>query len=142
MPRAAWWPARRPKTRASVRPPPEWVNGPHTVPAPPAAYRPGTAQLGDPGPQVVEPGDVRLRHGAVGLAEEESLHVPDCLRAADVPQEAAGEQGVPAAVAAFLHDQDAGAGVVGGDGRAGPGRAAPDDQDVNVHTVSLPSRAA
>ena len=69
-------------------------------------------------------------------------HVPDRLGAADVPEEAAREQGVPAAVAALLDDQYAGTGVVGGDGRAGSGRTAPDDQDVNVHALSLPSRVA
>src|ERR1700733_12924564 len=66
--RAAWWPAWRPRTRASVRPSPEWVNGPQTVPAPPAAYslasgcRPGVAPGGG---GRVELGERRGEHGRV-----------------------------------------------------------------------------
>jgi hypothetical protein len=62
------------------------------------------AELFHPGRQVVEPGDVRLGHRPAGLAGEQRLDVPDRLGAADIPQEAACEQGVPAAEAAFLHD--------------------------------------
>ena len=93
------------------------------------------AQLGDPGRQVVEPTDVGFGHFAAGLAEEQRLDVPDRLGAADVPEESAREQGVSATPGALFHHEDAGALVVRGDGRAGAGRAAPDDQHVDAGGV-------
>jgi hypothetical protein len=91
-----------------------------------------TAELPDPGPQLAQAIHVGLGHGTVSLAEEERLHVPDRIVAADVPEKPSGERGVSAALEAFLHDEDVGTLVVCGDSSAGAGWAAPDDEHVNV----------
>ena len=87
----------------------------------------------------MSPVNVGLRDGLIGLAEEQRLDVPDCVPAADIPQEPARVPGVPAARGAFFHHKHAGARVMRGDSRAGPSRAASDDQYIDLScTVHVP----
>jgi hypothetical protein len=78
----------------------------------------------------VQAGRVGLEHPAVGAAEAERVEVLHGRVAWHVEQEPAAVAGVSAAPFGRFQDQDAAPGVVGGDGRGGPGRAVPGDHHV------------
>jgi hypothetical protein len=78
----------------------------------------------------VQAGRVGLEHPAAGAAEAERVQVRDGCIAWHVEQDPAAVAGVSSASFGRFQDQDATPGVVGGDGRGGPGRAVPGDHHV------------
>ncbi len=72
-----------------------------------------------------------LEHRAIGLTEAERVEMVHGRRPGHVKQEAAGVNAVSTAGRCLLDHSHTGAGVVGSDRRARPGRAEADDENVD-----------